>query len=226
MRKKHDLQHAAAQPHRQPDPVAMDRVRAGQGAHRHRQGRDRPGHPHRHDADRGGGARRAAGPDPPGVRRDRRQPVGIFHLGQLFGFGRRRRDPAGVRRGARHVDRQGRRGAGLQAERAVRRGRAVPARRQGDRSRLLVDGAVHQPGPAGERHRADQEPVQIQDRRHQPAAARPAGQGQGRRLHPRHRGRRRGPCPDAAPAVEGRAARFARRGGGAQGGRGADRNYP
>ena len=51
----------------------------------------------------------------------------------------------------------------------------------------------------------------------QPAAARPAGQGQGRGLHPRHRGGGRGPRPGAAPALEGRAACFARRGGGAQG---------
>ncbi len=73
--------------------------------------------------------------------------------------------------------------------------------------------------PAGERHRADQEPVEVQDRRHKPAAARPAGQGQGRGLYPRHRGGGRRARPDAAAAVEGRAACLARRGGGAQGGR-------
>ena len=102
----HDLQHAAAEPDRQSDPVAMDRVRGERPrARRLRQGRDRPGHPHRAHPDRRRRARRAAGADQSRLRPDRREPGRGLHLGQLFDRGRRRLDPAGLRRGALAVPR-------------------------------------------------------------------------------------------------------------------------
>ena len=85
-----------------------------------------------------------------------------------------------------------RRGAGLHGQRAFGRGRQIPARGQGHRPRLLVDGARDRARPPRDRHRAGQKAVQLQDRRQEPAAARPAGQGRGRGLHPRHRGGGRG----------------------------------
>ena len=110
--RSHDLQHAAAEPDRQSDPVAMDRVRGeGPRPRRHRQGRDRPGHPDRAHADRRRRARRAAGADQSRLRPDRRQPGRGLHLGQLFDRGRRRLDPAGLRRGALAVPRSRRRDA-------------------------------------------------------------------------------------------------------------------
>ena len=92
----------------------MDRVR-GQGprARRLRQGRDRPGHSHRAHADRRRRARRAARADQSRLRPDRREPGRGLHLGQLFDRGRRRLDPAGLRRGALAVPRSPRRDAAL-----------------------------------------------------------------------------------------------------------------
>ena len=63
------------------------------------------------DADRRRGARRRAGAAAHRVGRDRCQPGRGFHVGQLFGRGRRRLDPPGLRRGALAVPRPPRRHA-------------------------------------------------------------------------------------------------------------------
>ena len=119
----------------------MDRVRGKRPrAGRLGQGRDRPGHSDRPHPDRRRRAGRAAGPDQPGVRPDRREPGGGLHLGQLFDRGRRRVDPPGLRRGALAVPRTARRDVALPGGRTVDRGWKIPALRQGHRARLLVDG--------------------------------------------------------------------------------------
>ena len=112
----------------------------------------------------------------------------------------------------------------LPGRRAFDRGRQVPARRQGHRPRLLVDGGRDRARAPRERHRADQAAVDLPDRRQAPAAPRPAGEGHGRGLHPRHRARERAARPRAAAALARRASRRARRERGAQGRQGADRD--
>ena len=89
---------------------------------RQRQGRDRAGHPDRAHADRRRGTRCRLRAGAAGVGADRCQPGGRVHLGQLFGRGRRRFDPAGLRRGAFAVPRSRRR-ASSAARRASFRSR-------------------------------------------------------------------------------------------------------
>ena len=161
----------------------MGRVRGARPRpRRQRQGRDRAGHPHRAHPDRRRGTRSRLRAGAAGVRGDRRQPGGRLHLGQLFGRGGRRVDPAGLRRGAFAVSRSRRRQARLQGERACGRGRKIPARRQGDRPRLLVARRRGRAGTPGERHRAGQAAVELSHRRAQRAAGRSAGEG--RRARP------------------------------------------
>ena len=205
----------------------MGRFRgAGPRPHRHRQGRDRPGHPHRAHADRGGRARRHPRSDPHRVGRDRRQPVRVFHLGQLFGLGRRRGDPAGLRGGALAVPGSRRRSAQMPGRRAFDRGRKIPPRRQGGRQGLLVDVGADLARPPGQRDRADQAAFDLSHRRKEPAAARSSRESRGRALHPRHHAGRRRARARAAAAVASRAACCARRGRRAQGGKNADRDSP
>ena len=201
----HDLQHAAAEPDRQSDPVAMDRVRgAGPRARRQRQGRDRPGHPDRAHADRRRGARPDGRAGAPGVRPDRHQPGRGLHLRQLFDRGRRRLDPPRLRRGALAVPRPPRRDAALPGGGAFDRGRQIPARRQGHRPRLLVDGGRDHARTPRQRHRADQAALDLSHRRQEPAAARPAGEGH-RARRSSTTSRRRTSCTPACCASPGAA---------------------
>ena len=99
------------------------------------------------------------------LRPDRRQSGRGFHLRQLFGRGRRRFDPAGLRRGALAVPRSRRGATRLPGERAFDRGRTIPARRKGHRPRLLVDGGRHRARPPRQRHRAGEAAIDLPDRR-------------------------------------------------------------
>ena len=143
---------------------------------------------------------------------DRREPGGRLHVGQLFGVGRRRLDPAGLCRGARAVPRPRGREARLPGVRVDHRKRQAAARRQGYRPRLLVACRRSGAGAPGERHRTGEAALHLPHRRAQRAARRPAREGLRRGVHPRpHAGRRRA-RPGAAAAVAWRAARGARRG--------------
>ena len=189
------------------------RVRVGS-----RQGRDRPGHPHRAHADRRRRARRAAGADQPRLRPDRREPGRGLHLGQLFDRGRRRLDPAGLRRGALAVprSRSPRRCAARSGELSVEDGKFLRAGKDTGRDYWSMAGEI-----ALERRASGTAPIKrpssLQDRRQAPAAARPAGEGRGRGLHPRHRAGKRAARPRAAAALARRASRGARRERRAQG---------
>ena len=203
----------------------MGRLRGARpGARRHRQGGDRARHPDRAHADRRRGARRRARAGAHRVGSNRRQPGRGLHLGQLFDRGRRRFDPAGLRRGARAVPRPRRRAHRLPGRRAHDRGRSIPAGRPRNRPRLLVGRRRGQARAPRKRHRADQAALDLPGRRPQPAAPRPAGEAHRRSLHPRHRARGCRARAGAAAALARRPPRRARRERGAQGRQGADRD--
>ena len=153
-------------------------------------------------------------------------PSEYFTSGSYSVVGRRRRDPAGLRRGARHVDRQGRRGARLQAgELSVEEGQFLRGGKATGRDYWSMAGTINL-----DRRASGTAPTKSPSKykivgTSLPRLDLPAKVKGAAFIHDIAVGRRRA-CPDAAAAVEGRAACLARRGGGAQGGRGADRHYP
>ena len=184
--------------------------RRGRGAHR--QGRDRPGHHLRPGADRGGRARRRLRPHPHDPGRYRPQPERGRHRRQPVDHGRRRRASAGLRRGTRRFPA----GRGATAQR--RRRRAVRARRhrppQGEqRERDLLGAERRGRSLPGRRWPRGAEACRSADLgRQAAAAARPAGQGGGRRrlrARPGAAGHAARPC--RAPALLSRGAQSLRR---------------
>ena len=153
--------------------------RRGRGAHR--QGRDRPGHHLRPGADRGGRAGRRLRPHPHDPGRYRPQPERGRYRRQPVDHGRRRRAAAGLRRGTRCLPA----GRGATAQR--RRRRAVRARwhrpPQGEqRERDLLGAECRGRSLQGRRWPRGAEACRSADAgRQAAAAARPAGQGGGRR---------------------------------------------
>ena len=133
---------------------------------------------------------------------DRCQPGRGFHVGQLFDRGRRRIDTPGLRRGALAVPRSrspiklGCPAGELSVEdgKFLRAGKDTGA----DYWSLACEVALDRRASGSD---AGQAAVDLSHRRPQSAAARPAGKGRGRCVHPRHRAGERGACARAAAAV-------------------------
>ena len=160
------------EPDRQPAAVAMDRLRrAGPGARRLRQGRDRPGHPDRADTDRRRGAGCGAGADQSRVRPDRRRRrTKASPLAAIRSRSAAPRSASSAPRCARCAWNARPRALQCDAAHADDRGRARPARRTGHRPRLLVAGRRHRSRTQGDRHGAGQAARRLPDRRPEPAA--------------------------------------------------------